>query len=71
MTWLDKALRRGARRLHDALLSKTAVERAARGIHASHDRGDWNEERPEVKDAYRDTAIAALTAAIGEEGDDE
>ena len=53
----------------EALLSDEAVERAALGIHASHDRGDWDEELPVVQDEYRDMARAALTAAIGD--DDE
>ena len=29
--------------VREALLSDEAVERAALGIHASHDRGDWHE----------------------------
>ena len=60
---------RGARWMREALLSDEAVERAALGIHASHDRGDWDEELPVVQDEYRDMARAALTAAIGD--DDE
>ena len=61
---------RGIARIRaEALLSDEAVERAALGIHASHDRGDWDEELPVVQDEYRDMARAALTAAIGD--DDE
>ena len=56
-----------AEALREALLSDEAVERAARGIHASHDRGDWDEELPVVQDEYRDMARAALTAAMGED----
>ena len=55
--------------LREALLSDESVERAAHGIHASHDRGDWDEELPVVQDEYRAMARAALTAAIGD--DDE
>ena len=58
-----------AEALREALLSDESVERAAHGIHASHDRGDWEHEPAEVLDEYRDMARAALTAAIG--GDDE
>ena len=60
----------GARWQREALLSDESVERAARGIHASHDRG-WHFEAEDhaVQDEYRDMARAALTAAIG--GDDE
>ena len=57
----------GARWQREALLSDEAVERAARGIQASHDRGDWDEELPVVQDEYRDLARAALTAAMGED----
>ena len=56
----------GARWMREALLSDEAVERAALGIHASHDRGDWDEELPVVQDEYLDMARAALTAAIGD-----
>lgn len=46
------------------------VERAARAIHASHDRGSHFEaEDHAVQDEYRAMARAALTAAIG--GNDE
>ena len=58
-----------AEALREALLSDEAVERAALGIHASHDRGDWDEELPVVQDEYLAMARVALTAAIG--GDDE
>ena len=54
-----------AEALREALLSEESIERAALGIHASHDRGDWDEELPVVQDEYRDMARAALTAAIG------
>ena len=55
--------------VREALLSDEAVERAAHGIHASHDRGDWEHEPAEVLDEYLNMARAALTAAIGD--DDE
>lgn len=61
------AFAQGARWQREALLSDEAVERAALGIHASHDRGDWDEELPVVQDEYRDMARAALTAALGED----
>ena len=51
----------------EALLSDESIEQAALGIHASHDRGDWDEELPVVQDEYRDMARAALTAAMGED----
>ena len=54
-----------AEALREALLSEESIERAALGIQASHDRGDWDEELPVVQDEYRDMARAALTAAIG------
>ena len=57
----------GARWQREVLLSDDAVERVAHGIHASHDRGDWDEELPVVQDEYRDMARAALTAAMGED----
>ena len=53
----------------EAITTDEAVERAALGMHASHDRGDWDEELPVVQDEYLDMARAALTAATG--GDDE
>ena len=56
-----------ARWQREALLSDEAVERAARGIQASHDRGDWDEELPVVQDEYRDMARTAFAAAIGDE----
>ena len=59
----------GAAWQREALLSDEAVERAARGIQASHDRGDWDEELPVVQGEYRAMARVALTAAIG--GGDE
>ena len=61
----------GARWQREALLSEESIERAALGIHASHDRGDWDEELPVVQDEYRDMARAALTAAIGEDESNE
>ena len=51
--------------VREALLSDESVERAMLGIHASHDRGDWDEELPVVQDEYLDMARAALTAALG------
>ena len=66
---IQEAHRRGARWQRAALLSDETVERAAHGIHASHDRGDWDEELPVVQDEYRDMARAALTAAIGDDDD--
>ena len=57
----------GARWMREALLSEESIERAALGIHASHDRGDWDEELPVVQDEYLDMARAALTAAMGED----
>ena len=60
-----------AEALREALLSDEAVEQAALGIHASHDRGDWDEELPVVQDEYRDMARAALTAALGEDESNE
>ena len=59
----------GARWMRQALLSDETVERAAHGIHASHDRGDWEHEPAEVLDEYLNMARVALTAAIGD--DDE
>ena len=61
----------GARWMREALLSEESIERAALGIHASHDRGDWDEELPVVQDEYRDMARAALTAALGEDESNE
>ena len=61
----------GARWQREALLSDEAVERAALGIHASHDRGDWDEELPVVQDEYLDMARAALAAALGEDESNE
>ena len=55
----------------EVLLSDETVERAAHGIHASHDRGDWDEELPVVQDEYLDMARAALAAALGEDENDE
>ena len=63
------AFHEGARWQREALLSEESVERAMLGIHASHDRGDWDEELPVVQDEYLDMARAALTAATGD--DDE
>lgn len=57
---------RGAGWQRTALLSDETVERAARGIHASHDRGDWEHEPAEVLDEYRDMAHVALSVAIGD-----
>ena len=63
---------RGIARIRaEALLSDEAVERAALGIHASHDRGDWDEELPVVQDEYLDMARAALAAALGEDESNE
>ena len=61
----------GARWQRAALLTPEVVERVALGIHASHDRGDWDEELPVVQDEYRDMARAALTAALGEDESNE
>ena len=55
-----------AEALTGKLTSDESVERAALGIHASHDRGDWDEELPVVQDEYLDMARAALAAALGE-----
>ena len=60
----------GARWQREALLSDDMIERAARGIHASRDRGDWEHEPQAVQDEYLDMARAALTAALGIEGDE-
>ena len=57
----------GARWMREALLSEETVVRMARGIQASHDRGDWDEELPAVQDEYLDMARVALAAAIGED----
>ena len=61
----------GARWMREALLSDESIEQAALGIHASHDRGDWDEELPVVQDEYLDMARAALAAALGEDEGDE
>ena len=61
----------GARWMREALLSEESIERAALGIHASHDRGDWDEELPVVQDEYLDMARAALAAALGEDESNE
>ena len=61
----------GARWQREALLPEESIERAALGIHASHDRGDWDEELPVVQDEYLDMARAALAAALGEDEGDE
>ena len=61
------AFHAGAHWQREALLSEETVMRMARGIQASHDRGDWDEELPVVQDEYRDMARAALTAAMGED----
>lgn len=59
----------GARWQREALLADDMIERAARGIHASHDRGeDFDNEPQSVQDEYLDMARAALAAAI--EGDE-
>lgn len=50
----------GARWMREALLSEESIERAALGIHASHDRGDWDEELPVVQGEYLDMARAGL-----------
>ena len=62
---LADAFHAGAHWQREALLSEESVERAMLGIHASHDRGDWDEELPVVQDEYLDMARAALTAALG------
>ena len=67
VTLVDAPVGEVERIMREALLSDEAVERAALGIHASHDRGDWDEELPVVQDEYLDMARAALTAAIGDE----
>lgn len=65
----DHGFTAGARWQREALLSDEAVERAARGIHASHDRGcQFEAEDHAVQDEYLDMARAALAAAI--EGDE-
>ena len=69
VTLVEAPVGEAVRVVREALLSDETVERAALGIHASHDRGDWDEELPVVQDEYRDMARAALTAAIGD--DDE
>ena len=56
----------------EALLSDETVERAARGIHASHDRGwHFDAEDHAVQDEYRDMARVALAAALGEDESNE
>ena len=65
------AFHAGARWQREALLSEETVMRMARGIQASHDRGDWDEELPVVQDEYRDMARAALAAALGEDESNE
>ena len=56
----------------EALLSDESVERAAHGIHASHDRGwHFDAEDHAVQDEYRDMARVALSAALGENENDE
>lgn len=57
----------GARWMRVALLTDETIERAAWGIHASHDRGDWEHEPAEVLDEYLNMARAALTAVLGGE----
>ena len=62
----------GARWQREALLSEESIERAARGIHASHDRGwHFDAEDHAVQDEYRDMARVALAAALGEDENDE
>lgn len=51
----------------EALLADDVVERAAHGIHAMHDRGDWDDEGAVVQDEYREMARAALAAALGDD----
>ena len=69
---IQEAHRRGARWQRKLLLSDDAVERAARGIHASHDRGwHFDAEDHAVQDEYRDMARVALSAALGENENDE
>lgn len=62
---------RGARWQREVLLSDESVERVMLGIHASHDRGDWDEELPVVQDECLDMARAALAAALGEDESNE
>lgn len=58
--------------VREALLSEWSVERAAHGIHASHDRGwHFDAEDHAVQDEYRDMARVALSAALGENENDE
>ena len=64
---IQEAHRRGARWQRQALLSDDAVERAAHGLHASHDRGDWEHEPAEVLNEYLNMARVALAAAIGDD----
>ena len=65
---IQEAHRRGARWQREALLSDKSVELAARGIHASHDRGwHFDAEDHAVQDEYLDMARAALAAALGED----
>ena len=74
MSWLDKALRRGARRLHDALLSRTAVERAARALFAhfsTEGHPTWNSITPYMQGGYRSAVRTALTTAIEKGETDE
>ena len=61
----------GVNDLRNHMLSSDSIERAALGIHASHDRGDWDEELPVVQDEYLDMARAALAAALGEDESNE
>ena len=52
--------------LREALRSDETVERAAHGIHDSHDRGcHFEAEDHAVQEEYREMARAALAAAIG------
>ena len=54
----------------EALLSEESIERAALGIHASHDRGDWDEELPAVQGEYLDMARAGLARLMGGESNE-
>ena len=53
------------------MVADSMRERVARGLHASHDRGDWDEELPVVQGEYLDMARAALAAALGEDESNE
>ena len=56
----DRFIARIKAEAREALLSEESIERAALGIHASHDRGDWDEELPVVQGEYLGMARAGL-----------